>query len=324
MKTAIQSTGSMTEKVMKEPKNPKSKLSFKKRFVRDYLGYIYVIPVLLGIVIFTLYPMGLSMYYSLHDYKFYVVENQVTNFGFQHYISIFTNNWPGVSHSLWITARFAVLTVSVRLIGSYCLALFLNQQLKGIRVYRVLYYLPCLIPAVASTLLWKDITSPDYGFINMMLRDLGLPAYTFYNAKETVLPTILITGITGWGGNMIMWLSQMQNVPTELYESADLDGANYFQKVFKITIPMTMSVLFYLLMTGIIGALQVFEGYYPLRNGICDSEIDFIVMNIYDAAWVSNNYSYACALSWFLFVIIGVVTILVFKLNKHIYYAEEA
>lgn len=296
-----------------------------KKLKKDYGGLIYVVPVLLGIVFFTIIPMGVSLVYSLHDYNPLSATNQLTNFGIQNYKKIFTADWEAVSHSLFITFRYAVLTVSTSLIGSYILALFLNQKRRGVNVFRVLYYLPCLIPAVAGSLLWKDITRVNSGYINLILDKLGLPEYTFYEDPKTVLATILITGIVGWGGNTIMWLAQMKNIPESLYEAAEIDGANYFQKLFKITIPMTTPMIFYLLITGIIGALQVFGNFYTLRNGICDDEINFIVLKIYDAAFAgAGGFSYACALSWLLFAIIGVITLVVFKSgNKWVFYGEE-
>ena len=297
----------------------------KRKFIKDYAGYLYVMPVLLGIVFFTIVPMVVSMVYSLHDYNPLLATGQLTNFGLQNYKKIFTADWEGVSRSLFLTFRYAILTVSLSLVGSYCLALFLNQKRKGIKVFRVLYYLPCLIPAVAGSLLWKDITRVNSGYINLILEALGLPAYTFYEDPKTVLATILITGVVGWGGNTIMWLAQMKNIPDTLYEAAEIDGANYLQKLFKITIPMTTPMIFYLLITGIIGALQVFGNFYALRNGICDEEINFIVIKIYTAAFEgAGGFSYACALSWLLFAIIGVITLAVFKSgNKWVFYGEE-
>ena len=203
------------------------------------------------------------------------------------------------------------------------LALFLNQNTKGVKVFRVVYYLPVLIPGVAGTLLWKDITAVKGGYLNMIFEWAGMNPYTFYEAKETVLPTLLFIGLFSLGGSTIMWLAQMKNVPTEMYESADLDGANYFQKLFFITIPMTTSMLFYMLIMSTIGGLQAFGNVYPLMD-VAGKEVEFIVVQIYMSAYVSGDLSYACALSWFLFVIIGILTEFVFKTSKWVYYGEEA
>lgn len=304
-------------------KKTKSKFSWKQ-FKRDYGAYAYLIPVLAGIFIFTFLPMIVSLIYSLHDYYPLRMENQLVNFGLQNYKKIFTINWKDVSRSLFITFRYAILSVGLNLVGSYLLALFLNNKLRAAKVFRIVYLLPGLIPAIAGTLLWKDITRVNSGYINLILEAIGLPTYTFYEAAETVLPTILITSIVGWGGSTIMWLAQMQNVPESLYESAKIDGANYWQRTLKITVPMTTPMIFYQLITSIIAALQVFGNFYALRNGIADPEIDFIVIKIYDAAFGGGGgFGYACALSWVLFVIIGAITLFVFKTNKWVYYGEE-
>ena len=304
--------------------------SFWKKVWEDWGGMLYMLPVLLGILFFTIIPMVTSLNYAFHDYDPYQRDpsKQLSNFGFQNFIQIFTPGEQGgslerVMYSLFVTFRYSVLNILIGIVGSYILALVLNQKTKGIKIFRVLYYLPCLIPAVAGTLLWVDITSVKNGYLNLIFESIGLAKYTFYEAKETVLPTLLMISLFSLGGGTIMWLSQMKNVPAEMYESAELDGAHYFHKLFFITIPMTTSMLFYMLITSAIGGLQAFGNVYPLKE-IAGEEVEFIVVLIYDAAFVGGNYSYACALSWVLFVIIGILTAFVFKTSKWVYYGEEA
>ena len=304
--------------------------SFWKQLWYDYAGILYMIPVIIGIVGFTIVPMLTSLNYAFHDYNPYARDpsEQLLNFGFQNFEKIFTKGENGgtlesVMYALYVTFRYSILNILIGIVGSYMLALFLNQQTKGVKVFRVVYYLPVLIPGVAGTLLWKDITLVQGGYLNMIFEAVGLSPYTFYEAKETVLPTLLFIGLFSLGGSTIMWLAQMKNVPTEMYESADLDGANYFQKLFFITIPMTTSMLFYMLIMSTIGGLQAFGNVYPLID-VAGKEVEFIVVQIYMSAYVSGDLSYACALSWFLFVIIGILTAFVFKTSKWVYYGEEA
>ena len=304
--------------------------SFGKRLWEDYGGLIWMIPVLVGIFLFTIVPMFTSLNYAFHDYNPYARDpsEQLTNFGLQNFKRIFTSGDDGgtfesVMYSLYVTFRFAVLSMLVSLVGSYSIALFLNQKTKGVEAFRVIYYLPCLIPGGAGTLLWKDILAVNGGYLNLIFEAIGLSPYTFYEAKETVLPTLLFTGLFGLGGGSIMWLAQMKNVPTEMYESADLDGANYFHKLIFITIPMTTAMLFYMLITSAISGLQAFGNVYPLLD-VAGREVEFIVVQIYNNAYVYGELSYACALSWFLFVIIGILTAFVFKTSKWVYYGEEA
>ena len=268
--------------------------------------------------------------YSYVHYNPYARDpsEQLLNFGLQNFEKIFTSGENGgkfetVMYSLYVTFRYSILNIFLGIVGSYILALFLNQKTKGVEAFRVVYYLPTLIPAVAGTLLWKDITAMRGGYLNMIFEAVGLAPYSFYEAKETVLPTLLFVSLFSIAGGTIMWLAQMKNVPTELYESADLDGANYFKKLFHITIPMTTSMIFYMLITSTIGGLQTFGNVYPLKE-IAGQEVDFIVVQIYENAYVFGELSYACALSWFLFVIIGILTAFVFKTSKWVYYGEEA
>lgn len=300
-----------------------------RRFKKDYGGMVYVLPTLVGILLFTLVPMLVSLYYSFHEINPHDMENPIGAFTFENYLRMFrgsSGDWNGLSHSLFLTFRYAIVTVAVSMVGSYALALFLNKELKGMGAFRVVYYLPCLIPAVAGTLLWANITDTNWGYINLILQQIGLPKYTFYEKVTTVFPTILLMGVFGWGGNMVMWLAQMKNIPREYYEAADIDGANKFQQLFTITIPMTTSMVFYILITSIINALQVFASYYPLRANKADDireELNFIVIKIYDTAYVNHDWAYACALSWLLFVIIGLLTALIFKTSKWVYYGDE-
>ena len=299
-----------------------------KRIWVEYGGIIWMLPVLAGVVLFTIWPMATSLQYAFHEYDPYAFDQseQLLDFTFENFTRIFTTDLQPVMSSLYRTFRYAVLSVVIGLVGSYILALILNQKTNGIKVFRVIYYLPVLLPAVASTLLWKDITRVNGGYLNLILEAIGLPPYTFYSETKTVLPTLLFMGLFGMGGSAIMWLSQMKNVPAEMYESADLDGANYFQKLFFITIPMTTSMLFYMLIMSSIGGLQTFGNVYALRGtGIANEEIEFIVVKIYLNAFGERaNMSYACALSWFLFVVIGILTAFVFKTSKWVYYGEEA
>ncbi len=294
-----------------------------RKIWKDYGNIVYCVPVILGIIIFTLIPMIYSLVYAFCDYKFYNANNQFADFGIQQFQRIFGRDLPKTIHSFYITFRYAIATIAIGMVGSYAVALFLNQKTKGVAGFRIIYYLPCLIPGVAGSLLWKNLTD-EYGLFNNYLMNMGFNPYSFYTKGETVFPTILMLSVWGWPGSMIMWLAQMKNVPSEMYESAELDGAGYFTKTFKITIPMTTSMIFYQLIMSVINALQVFAGFYPLMNGQNESELDFIVVRIYKAAFVNYQISYAAALSWVLFVVIGLLTAGIFKTSKWVYYGEES
>lgn len=297
------------------------KSKFLKKVKKDYLGILYISPMIIGIMFFTFVPMVASLWYSLHEY--YIYMETPINFGFQNYIKAFTLDWPEVSNSLQVTFVFSIVSISVNIVLSYILALFLNQKLKGMNFFRSLYYVPCIIPAVVSGLLWNDITSLDTGYLNLILNTLGLPSYGFYTYNETVLPTLIFMGMFSLGGNMVLWLAQIKNIPESLYEVAKLEGASYLRVVLRIVIPMSTPMIFYILVTNMIGSLQTFSNVYMLITPANQRALNFFVVYAYNQAFGAFNMGYACALSWILFAIIGILTFVLFKTSKWVFYGEE-
>ena len=294
--------------------------------------WLYIIPVVLGIVFFTIVPMVTSLRYSFRGFYNPELRGEAKEggFSFSNFTYFFTAGSAYGSEtflrSITVTFGFTILSLALQIIGSYTVALFLNQNTKGIKAFRIIYYLPNLIPAVAGTMLWANMTSTKGGYLNTLLESVGLPPYTWYESPDSVLPTLLFVNIFSWGGTAIMWLAQMQNIPQEMYESADLDGANYFHKTFKITIPMSTAMMFYVIVTSMIGGIQAFTNVKPLYDKFQEPKLNFIVVYIYDLAFgtIENGMSKACALSWILFLIIALMTLILFKTSKKwVYYGEE-
>ncbi len=304
----------------KKPSKLKRKLSYLS-------GYLYVTPVLLGILLFTLVPMIVSLVESFSYYNPSAFRAEI-EYSLFNYKLIFGDDSTAVLRSLFITLRYAIIMVPMGLIGSFFVALLLShiKNEKASNVLTVLLYLPALIPGVASSLLWANITSTEsWGYINQLLQMLGMDPYAFYSTPETVFPTIILMSLSGWGTASIMWTAQMKNVPKELYEAAEIDGAGRLQKLLKITIPLCTPMLFYLLITNIIGAIQIFGTYYVMYFEYPQSatQLDFYVVKIYREIYGGYGTSYACALSWILFLIIAVLTGLVMKTSKWVYYSED-
>lgn len=302
--------------------------SYKIKRKLSYLsGYLYVAPVLLGILLFTLIPMVVSLIesFSYYNPSAYMAEVEYSLFNYK---LIFGDDSTAVLRSLFITLRYAVIMVPMGLIGSFFVALLLSH-IKSERVSNVLtvlLYLPALIPGVAASLLWANITSTEsWGYINQLLQMIGMDPYAFYSTPETVFPTIVLMSLSGWGTASIMWTAQMKNVPKELYEAAEIDGAGRLQKLLKITVPLCTPMLFYLLIVNIIGAIQIFGTYYVMYFEYPQSatQLDFFVVKIYREIYGGYGTSYACALSWILFLIIAVLTGIVMKTSKWVYYSEE-
>ena len=301
------------------------KLSSRKKYFKDnYFNLLYMIPVLAGIFIFTFLPMGVSLYYSFVRVDLLSPNMDYGSFTLSNYKFALVDNFSNVFHSYYITFRYTIVCGGISFIGSYIVALLLNQKIKGMKTFRILFYLPCLIPAIASTLLWNGITR-ETGYFNLVLTKLGFDPFTFYTDNKTVFLTQIL--LSGWGfsGGMIMWLAQFKNIPNDLYEEARLSGAGYFKQLFHITIPLSTSMIFYNMIMSIIANLQSFASYATYLEYGRPNDLRFVGLMIYETAY-TNQYdiSLASAYSWILFLVIGGLTFLVLKSSHNwVYYAED-
>lgn len=286
-------------------------------------GYLFISPVLLGILIFTYIPAISSFIYSFMSYDGFFKFEWV---GFKNFINMFTVD-AETSTVFANTFLYAIVSVPLGLFLGYLVALAANSKVKGISFFRVLFYLPCMIPSVASGVLWRDLLDPDFGIMYQIFQTFGLSP-TFFTSAQTAMATLIWTGTWSAGGGMVLWLAAFRNIGPELYESAKLDGANALQCVVKITLPLSTPIIFYNLVTGIIGSLQVsstlvMAGSTGGRGP--DNSLYFIAVKIYNDAFVRmGQMGYACAYGWVLFLIIGILTFVTFKTNKWVNYGEDS
>jgi len=305
-----------------KPRN--CKFLYKKSFRDKYFNLIYMIPVLLGIFVFTFLPMGFSLYYSFHEVNLLSPAGDIGPFTFDYYIKAFTTGFQEMAYSYYITFRYSLIVGAIVFIGSYILALIMNQKLKGMKTFRVIYYLPCLIPGLISSLLWNGLTR-ETGYFNLILTTLGFQPFTFYTSNSTVFLTQIL--LSGWSftGNMIMWLAQFKNIPNDLYEEARISGAGYLRQLVHVTVPLSTSMIFYNLIMSIIGNLQSFSSYATYLEYNRPADLKTVGLLIYRTAYTGTyDISYASCLSWILFLVIGLLTFLVLKTSKRwVYYAEE-
>lgn len=296
--------------------------SVGKSWKKILTGYAFIAPVVLGVIIFSLYPMISSFVFS-----FFKVFNGIKPpqyFGLFNYIQIFRDQ--DVGKSLLITFIYSGVTVPMTLALSFLLALLLNSKLKGIGAFRVMCYLPVIIPSTVLGILYNDFFDVRFGLANEILRTLHLPEGTFFSSEKTSLITLMFTNLWGLGGGMILWLAALKNVPESLIEAAKIDGAGPVVRLTKVTIPMCSSMIFYNLIMGIIGALQTFGNVFIITGGTpgVQQSLLFYSMKIYFTAFSSWNMGYASALAWVMFVIIAGLTALVFATSKWVFYGEES
>jgi len=305
-------------------------------------GYLLISPWIIGFVIFFAGPLLFSIFLSFCNWLSLGPPETARFVGMENFSRIVTND-PDFSKSLMVTSYFSILFVPLGLIFGLALALLMNVEAKGMRAFRTIYFLPAVLPSVAIAVLWKDLFRQT-GYLNLLIQKaynvtLGwffgkitisqLPNWLF-NADFTV-PAIVIMGLWGVGGGMMIYLAGLRSIPKQLYESADIDGANRFQKFRNVTLPQLSPVIFFNLIMGIIGSFQVFTQAYMLfstegqanRAGPDDSAL-FYVLNLYQQAFEQFKMGYASALAWILFLIILVFTLLVFKSSSlWVYYEGE-
>lgn len=282
--------------------------------------YIFISPWLIGFVLLTLGPMVYSLYMSFCEWN--GISGSGIFIGFGNYADIlFHDNlfWP----SLGVTFLWAAF-LPIGIILALFLSNLLNKSIRFIPFFRTVIYIPVILPAVANCLLWLWLYNPEVGFFNMLLDKLGLPKSYWLMGKNTVMLSLVIMSLWQVGGNVVIFLAALQGVPKDLLEAADIDGAGSVTKYFRITLPMISPSIFFQLVMGIVGALQVFNQAALMTDGGPQHATYFIVYYIYQEAFVSYNMGYASALAWVLFVIALLITVFLVKyVGKTVYYEAE-
>ncbi|MBQ0165849.1 MAG: sugar ABC transporter permease [Treponema sp.] len=282
-------------------------------------GWLFVSPWIIGFICFTLGPMLASLYLSLTRYD---GRNAPVFIGLDNFKTLFHD--PKVWNSLKVTFKFAFMSVPLGIISGFLLACLLNTKLKLVNFWRTLFYLPAMISGVVIAMLWRGLFDDQYGIINYLLRSIGLNGPKWLNDPKYTLYCFLFLTVWGCGGGMIIYLSGLQSIPTSLYEAAELDGCNRFRKLIHITIPQMTPILFFQLIMGIIGAFQFFsEPMILTKGGPADSTM-FYNLYLYNNAFKYQSMGFASALAWVLFVIILILTMLVFRSSElWVFYESE-
>lgn len=299
-------------------------------------GLIFIAPWIVGFLAFTFLPIIATLLFSFMDLKITSGVLSKPHFvGLANYKFLFHDGqvWtsPG---ALWVTIRFGLIALPVGILAPLGLALLMNNKnLKGQMFFRSLFYMPYIVPFVAAVFLWGGMLNPETGWINRALLNLGvakqnLPGWTTSTAPFTgVYPAYVIMGIWGVGNAMLIMLAGLQGVPTELYDAAKVDGANGWQSFWNVTFPMISPVIFYNLTLGIVDLFQYF--LVPLvvdqGNGRPGGATMFYNLYLYKTFFVFQNMSYGATLAWFLFLVILLVTIILFGTAKYwVYYAGDS
>ena len=286
-------------------------------------GYIFIGPWILGFIFFILGPLIASLYYS---FTYYPLLADPTWVGLQNYsTALFKDRifWTSVER----TALWAVITVPLGITGSFFAAVLLNRRVFGKNVWRVLFFLPSLTPEVAAAVLWVWILQPDVGVVNGVIKAIfGIRGPNWLASPDWALPSLVLVSLwTGIGSiRMLIFLAGLQGVPQELYDASAVDGVNWWQKIWHITIPMISPTILLNLILGIIGSLQVFGLAFITTAGGPAYATYFYALHLYQTAFRSFDMGYGSALAWFLFVTILLLTLVQITVSRRwVYYAGE-
>lgn len=286
-------------------------------------GYAFISPWLAGFFIFTLGPMLYSLYLSFtrYDPRGAASPEWV---GLANYVYAFTNVDEKFYLSLVNTFVYAGVAIPLGMAGSLAVAVLLTQEVKGLSIFRTLFYLPAVLPTIAVGMVFLWLFNTDHGLINTGLHAVGLPRVDWLGNPHFVLPSYIIASLWGVGGGMMVLIAAIKGIPRSYYEAATLDGAGPIRQFFSITLPQLGFVLYFNLIMGIIGALQVFDIAYVMGGNNSGNAHLFYVLYLYRTAWMYHKMGYASALAWILFAIILVISALVVKSSPMwVYYEGE-
>ena len=285
-----------------------------RKFRENLYGYLFLSPWLIGFLGLFLGPGLASLYLSFTDYD---VLSPAQFIGAQNYIRMFTDDdlfWS----SLGRTFYYAGVAVPLGVTGSMSLAIFLNANIRGIATYRTFFFMPSLVPLVASVILWKWLLNGDFGIVNQGLRALGLDPPSWFGDRRWAIPSLISMNLwqTIGGVQMIIFLAGLQGIPDSLYDAAAIDGANAWQRVRHVTIPLLTPTIFFNTVLGIIGALQTFAAAFVATEGGPGFATWFFSLHIWKHSFDYWNMGYGASLAWFFAIIIVSLTILQMRLSK--------
>ncbi|MDD4879253.1 MAG: sugar ABC transporter permease [Candidatus Omnitrophica bacterium] len=280
-------------------------------------GILFTSPWLLGFSIFVIYPVAASFYYS---FCYYSVIQPPRFIGLLNYKDLLTD--PIFWKSLWNTFYFVIFMIPLGFVTSLSLAMLLNTKVRGMAFYRMVFFVPSLVPMVAGSILWMWIFNGEYGLLNNFLIKMGIPNPPNWLVDVNFAkPAIIIMCLWGLGQTIVIYLAGLQDVPVALIEAAELDGANWFDKLWNITIPMISPVIYFNVIMAIIGSFQIFSQAYIMTGGGPQRSTTFYALYLYQTAFEDLRMGYASAMAWILFVIILLLTMAVQRISKEsVYY----
>lgn len=283
------------------------------------MGYIFIMPFILGFIFWFLLPALVAANLTFQRWN---LISPPTYIGFDNIERLF--NDPLLIKSLKATFLYTILSVPLGLVFAFFLAVLINTRIRGIAIFRTIYFLPSIVPAVANAILWAWLLNTEFGLINWALREFGASKIAWLQIPHWTMVAFIIMSLWGVGGSMIIFLAGLQGIPDIYYEAAEIDGAGRWAKLWNVTLPIMSPIIFFNLVIGFINSFQVFVSAYLITNGGPQNSTLFLVLYIYRTAFSSQNMGYAATLSWLLFIILMILSFIVFRyIGSLVYYENE-
>ncbi len=288
---------------------------------QNLYGYAFIMPWLIGLFAFTLIPMVFSAVLSLCKWDIVTGLQTIEFVGFRNFQKLFSDKkfWK----ALEVTFKFCLISIPFYQITALCIALLLNMRIRFMKAFRLIYFLPYIIPVIASSMIWTQIFG-ESGLLNQALALIGIKGPAWLNNPKTSLYALVIMGVWGIGNTMIIYLSGLQGVSEEIYEAAEIDGATGLQRFFRITLPLISPTVFFNIVIAIIGSFQYFTQAFVMTEGGPLNSTLFYNLYLYIKAYKDYQMGYAAAMAWIMFAIIMVLTLLVVKSSSFwVYYQND-
>lgn len=276
-------------------------------------GWLFVAPAFIHLLVFALFPMLYALYLSL--FKWQLLRENQEFVALKNYAMAFAEApfW----NAMWNSARYSLASVPLGMIAALGVAILVNQKLRGITVFRTLFYIPSIASGVAIAMLWIYVYLPETGMINTMLKPLGIQSIDFLNRAEWAMWALVFMSVwTGLGPRMVLFLAGLLSIPQTLYEAAELDGAGKLRTLWSITLPMLVPTTLFVLVTSTISALQIFTPVYMMTKGQPEDTTDVVGYHIYTEAWVNFNVGLASSKSFVLLAVVILISLVQFRLMK--------
>jgi multiple sugar transport system permease protein len=287
-------------------------------------AYLFLSPWLIGLAVFWMIPLIASLLLSFSEWNIITSPHWLGLENFREMLFDDRTFWL----SIRVTLKYMILSVPLYLICGLLLSLLLNLKIRGINLFRTLFFLPAVLSGVAVAVLWVALLNPDVGAVNSVLRGLGISdPPRWLDSPTWAVPSVVLVGLWGIGGGAIIYLAGLQNISAQLYEAALLDGAGPLQRFRYVTLPMLTPTLLFVLIISLIDAFQVFDIAYVLskggQGGLGDS-LQFYLINLWNEAFVNGRYGYASALSWVMVLIAAAVILVIFRTSgRWVYYEYD-